>query len=77
MLEILNIPRVGLQLASEVPCLIQVISEAGGFVGFTAEFVELQWEFEWEGTREVIYKEKNWLACQQEFFPLFYITFME
>lgn len=48
VLEILNIPRVGLQLASEVPCLIQVISEAEGFVGFTAEFefVELQWEFE-------------------------------
>lgn len=46
VLEILNVPGVGLQLGNEVPRLTQVISEAGGFVGFTAELVELQWEFE-------------------------------
>lgn len=37
VLEILNIPRAGLQFANESACLIQVISKAGGFVGFTAE----------------------------------------
>lgn len=46
VLENLDIPRMGLQFADEVPCLIQVISEAVGFVGFTAECIKLQWEFE-------------------------------
>lgn len=37
---------MGLQFADEVLCLIQVISEAVGLVGLTAEYIKLQWEFE-------------------------------
>lgn len=46
VLENLSIPRVALQFANEVPCLMQVISEARGIVGFIADFIKLQWKFE-------------------------------
>lgn len=54
VLENLNNFSVVFQFVNEVPCLIQVISEAGGvvfwdfvdFVGFTADLTELHCEFE-------------------------------